>query len=112
VDRSTLEQALPALFTGTRSMTTARGYVSVLVTLGLGGDLQEAGHPKLSDLGPRSQDIRTVLNACASILDAMLPVRNQASVAHPNAELLGEAEARLVINVGRTLLHYLDAKLS
>lgn len=72
----------------------------------------QAEHPNLSDLGPRSQDIGKVLNASASILDALLPVRNQASVAHPNQELLGEAEAMLVINVGRSLLHYLDAKLS
>jgi len=72
----------------------------------------EAGHPKLADLGPRAQDIKTILTASASILDALLPVRNQASVAHPNAALLGEDEARLIINVGRTLLNYLDAKLS
>lgn len=72
----------------------------------------EAGHPNLADLGPRAQDIKTVLNASASILDALLPVRNQASVAHPNTTLLGEPEARLIINVGRTLLNYLDAKLS
>jgi hypothetical protein len=72
----------------------------------------EAGHPKLAELGPRAHDIKTVLNASASILDALLPVRNQASVAHPNALLLGEPEARLIINVGRTLLNYLDAKLS
>ena len=51
----------------------------------------EANHPKLADLGPRSQDIKTVLNASASILDALLPGRNQASVAHPNDSLLGEA---------------------
>jgi len=72
----------------------------------------EAEHPSLADLGPRSQDIKTVLNASASILDALLPVRNQGSMAHPSAELLGEPEARLIINVGRTLLNYLDAKLS
>jgi hypothetical protein len=71
-----------------------------------------AGHPNLADLGPRAHDIERVLNSCANILDALLPVRNQASVAHPNTALLGEPEARLVINVGRTLLHYLDAKLS
>jgi hypothetical protein len=53
-----------------------------------------------------------VLNAFASVLDAMLSVRNQASVAHPNAALLDEPEARLVINASRTLLHYLDDKLS
>lgn len=72
----------------------------------------EADHPKLADLGPRSQDIKMVLNSCASILNALLPVRNQASVAHLNSDLLGEPEARLVINVGRTLLNYLDDKLS
>jgi hypothetical protein len=72
----------------------------------------QAGHPKLADLGPRTRDIKTVLNASASILDALLPVRNQASVAHPNRMLLGEPESRLIINVGRTLLNYLDAKLS
>lgn len=72
----------------------------------------EAQHPRLQDLGPRAQDVRKVLNAFANVLDAMLPVRNQASVAHPNAELLDEPEAHLVINAGRTLLHYLDAKLS
>jgi hypothetical protein len=71
-----------------------------------------SGHPKLADLGPRARDIEKVLNSCANILDAMLPLRNQASVAHPNQELLGESEAHLVINVGRSLLHYLDAKLS
>lgn len=71
-----------------------------------------SGHPKLADLGPRAQDVEKVLNSCASILDALLPVRNRASVAHPNAELLGEPEARLVINVGRTILDYLDARLS
>jgi hypothetical protein len=71
-----------------------------------------SGHPKLQDLGPRFQDVEKILNACGSILDALLPVRNQASVAHPNRELLGEPEARLVINTGRTILHYLDSKLS
>jgi abortive infection Abi-like protein len=53
-----------------------------------------------------------VLNACSSILDALNPVRNRASVAHPNEELLGRDEAQLVINVGRSLLSYLDGKLA
>lgn len=68
-------------------------------------------HPKLTDLGPRSGDIARVLNACATILDALNPLRNQASVAHPNSQLLPTPEALLVINVSRTLLQYLDAKL-
>ena len=68
--------------------------------------------PKLADLGPRGQDVEKVLNSCANILGAFLPVRNRASVAHPDQQLLDEPEARLVINVGRSLLHYLDSKLS
>ncbi len=71
-----------------------------------------SSHPKLADLGPRAKDIERVLNSCTNILDAMNPVRNQASMAHPNHELLGYEEALLVINVGRTLLSYLDSKLS
>ena len=39
-------------------------------------------HPSLQDLGARAQDIGTVLNASGSILDALNPVRNNASVAH------------------------------
>ena len=69
-------------------------------------------HPKLADLGPRSQDIEQVLNSCAGILNALNPIRNRSSVAHPNKFLLGKEEALLVINVTRTLLHYLDSKLS
>lgn len=57
-------------------------------------------HPRLQDLGPRSQDIVKILNAFASVLDALNPVRNNASVAHPNKELLGREEAELVVNAG------------
>jgi hypothetical protein len=42
----------------------------------------------------------------------MNPVRNMASVAHPTTALLKEPEAMLVINVCRSILQYLDAKLS
>ena len=70
-----------------------------------------AAHPHLQDLGPRSQDIKQVLRASGSILDALNPVRNNASVAHPNETLLGRDEAQLVINIGRSLLSYLDRKI-
>jgi hypothetical protein len=69
-------------------------------------------HPSLQDLGPRANDIATVLKASGSILDALNPVRNNASVAHPNAALLGSEEARLVINVSRSLFVYLDRKIA
>ena len=67
-------------------------------------------HPRLQDLGPRPDDIERILNACATIMDALNPVRNRASVAHPNELLLPAEEAALVINTARTLLSYLSAK--
>jgi hypothetical protein len=69
-------------------------------------------HPAMQDLGPKEPEIGRVLQALGTVLDALNPIRNTASVAHPNEALLGEEEARLVINVGRAILCYLDAKLS
>lgn len=68
-------------------------------------------HPQLQNLGTRSQDIVKVLNAAGAMLDALTPVRNHASLAHPNKDLLGREEAQLVVNAGRTLLTYLDSKI-
>jgi hypothetical protein len=72
--------------------------------------LLRQNHPALRDLGARSQEIERILQSSASIMDALNPIRNNASVAHPNEDLLNKEEAMLVINVTRTLLHYLDAK--
>ena len=68
-------------------------------------------HPAFRDLGPRSEDIARVLRALATILDSFSPLRNKASVAHPNAVLLPEPEAMLVINAARSILHYVDEKV-
>lgn len=73
--------------------------------------LLRQNHPALQNLGARSQDVERVLQSFASIMDALNPIRNTASVAHPNEDLLEKDEAMLVINAARTLLHYLDAKL-
>ncbi len=73
--------------------------------------LLRQSHPALQ-LGERSQDIERVLQSFATILDALNPIRNNASVAHPSNNLLEKDEATLVINAARTLLHYLDAKFS
>jgi hypothetical protein len=69
-----------------------------------------AEHPSLSDLGVRSDDVGKMLGSMAAILDALNPVRNNASMAHPNRALVGHAEAVLVINTVRTLLTYLESK--
>lgn len=71
-----------------------------------------AHHPAMSDLGSRPDEVARVLGSMASILDALNPVRNNASVAHPNSALIGEPEAVLVINTVRTLLNYLQSKTS
>jgi Abortive infection C-terminus len=69
-------------------------------------------HPAFTTTGPRADDITKITRAMSQVMDVLNPIRNQASVAHPNEELLEEAEAMLVINVVRSILHYLNAKLS
>ncbi len=60
-------------------------------------------HPALQVTGPRAQDITRVLNSLANVLDTLNPIRNNASVAHSNLELLDDPEALLAINAGRTI---------
>lgn len=67
-------------------------------------------HPALAEVGARGEDVKRILGSMATILDALNPVRNRASVAHPNHQLIGEPEAHLVVNVVRTLLNYLEDK--
>lgn len=68
-------------------------------------------HPALVYSGPGSAEIDRVLRSMATILDALNPIRNRTSGAHPNESVLNEPEAMLVINTVRTLLHYFDSKL-
>lgn len=67
--------------------------------------------PELQPQGPRAEDLKKVLRSAGAILDALSPLRNLATVAHPNETLLEEAEAKLVLNVSNSLLGYLDSKL-
>jgi hypothetical protein len=69
-------------------------------------------HPALAQPGRGSEEIGRVLQACATIMDALNPLRNRLSVAHPNEQLLENEEAMLVVNISRTLLYYLDAKFA
>lgn len=68
-------------------------------------------HPAFSELGPREEHVARVLQAMGTILDALNPLRNHHSAAHPLNQLLDEPEANLVCNTVRTLLAYLDARL-
>ncbi len=68
-------------------------------------------HPAFREEGPRADDIERMLRAMATVVDCLNPLRNRATLAHPNESVLEEPEAMLVINSIRTLLHYLDSKL-
>lgn len=52
-----------------------------------------------------------ILRGMAQVVDALNPVRNDHSMAHPNEELLDEPEAWLAVNATKCLLHYINAKL-
>jgi hypothetical protein len=69
-------------------------------------------HPKFAVKGPRDEEITRVIRSMGTIVDALNTIRNRASIAHPNPELLGASEAMLMVNVVRSLLHYLDTKLN
>lgn len=69
-------------------------------------------HPGLQDVGPHAAQIDRILKSFASTLDALNTLRNHASVAHPNAVLLEREEAYLYVNAVRTLMAYIDTKVS
>jgi hypothetical protein len=69
-------------------------------------------HLALQDLGPRPQDTATITRSFCAVLTVIDPIRNKASFAHPTPGLLSVPEAMLVINAARTILHYVDAKLT
>lgn len=69
-------------------------------------------HPRLGPSGARAGDVGKVLLSMAATLDALNNIRNKASAAHPNQELLGDAEAMLAINAGRTIFAYVAQKVS
>ena len=68
------------------------------------------GHPRLQDEITKHEEIKKICNSLAAIIDTLNPIRNQFSRAHPNEEVVDEDEALLVVNIIRTLFHYLDSK--
>jgi hypothetical protein len=67
-------------------------------------------HSALKIGGSQQADVSRILRAISNVLDTLNPLRNKASVAHPNQNLLEEDEAMFVINSARTILHYLNSK--
>lgn len=69
-------------------------------------------HPKLTPSGARAGEVSQVLFSMAATLDALNTIRNNASAAHPNEMLLGDSEALLAVNAGRTIFTYVTQKTS
>ncbi len=70
----------------------------------------KASHPALQKGGIRQDDIDQIINSFSNTLDKLNPIRNKASLSHPNEELLEEDEAMLVVNTAQTVLNYLNRK--
>lgn len=67
-------------------------------------------HPSLQADGPRSEDITRMLRALSTVIDTLNPLRNRASLAHPNEQLLDKPEADLILDSIHTLLHYINSR--
>lgn len=70
------------------------------------------GHAAFSAAGPHEDEIKRISLSMAAALDAVNTLRNQASVAHPNEDLLDDVDATLVVNAARTLFNYVSGKIS
>jgi hypothetical protein len=69
-------------------------------------------HPALRRARPETkQRVDNTLRGMAKIMDALDPIRNQNSLAHPNPVLLDDAEAMLAINLMRTMLNYFNDRI-
>lgn len=63
-------------------------------------------HPKFIETSVHKEQTTKVVRGLASVCDALNPLRNSGSLAHPNEDLLRPAEAMLAINASRTILRY------
>ncbi len=121
-DAETLLKESRAASTVDRIFTALHGYMEAICNdarIAFGEDdsivklfkLIKEKHPAFQSIGPRGQDIVKVLRSLSAIIDALQPVRNKASLAHPNEHLLEQAEAMLVMNTTKTIMHYLDNRI-
>lgn len=120
-DAKNLIQTSGATSAVDRAHTAFHGYLQAIckkteITYGRGASIIDLfkvikeNHPKIK-INLRDQNINKIFRSMSAIVDSINQLRNNASVAHPNENLLPEEEAMLTINTITTLLHYLDAKL-
>lgn len=68
-------------------------------------------HAKFIVSGGKTEEIEKILKSMSAILHNINEIRNQASMVHPNQNLLHEAEALLAINAALTVFRYLHSKI-
>lgn len=68
-------------------------------------------HPAFQPTGPRHEDVNRILRSFASVVDALAPIRNKASLAHANPLLEGP-EAIAVVNAAYTIFRYAQDSLA
>lgn len=68
-------------------------------------------HPAFTVKGAHAEALNKVALSMASALDSLNTLRNNASPAHPNEELLDEVDGMLAFNATRTLLNYVVGKV-
>ena len=71
-----------------------------------------AAHPAFANLGLRHQEIHTALKSMTSSIGTLIPIRNNASNAHPNDEILEHPEAVLVVNMTHTIALYVQSRIN
>ncbi|OOL14447.1 hypothetical protein BHL37_00700 [Bacillus cereus] len=70
-------------------------------------------HPNfLIDSDEHYKPINQIVNAIMKLLKNINDIRNSQSFSHPNEEIIEEKEAKLVINLTRVVLQYIDSKIS
>lgn len=68
-------------------------------------------HPKFNvELKDSQKPINQTVNAISKFLESMNDIRNKYVYAHPTDEILGEEEAKFIINIAYAILFYIDGK--
>ncbi|MBX3356755.1 MAG: abortive infection family protein [Phycisphaeraceae bacterium] len=69
-------------------------------------------HRALQLTGSQHEAMRTLLRAAGAMIDALGTIRNNASLAHPNDDLLDYESAIFAINLARSVMRFMDARLA
>ena len=74
--------------------------------------LLQGNHSIFQNRGPHQDKIDNIGKGLSTAIHSLNEIRNQASDAHPNDELLDVVDATLAINAMRTIFHYVEEKRS